>query len=128
MAHVLQSPLNPRVPPTRILRGHPHDEAPNLVEYPGTASSPPRVSPFSCNQFAVPSKNRVGRHERCHVPQDGPSKPLPEHGEAPALRIRQPQSASGQLCFQDTVLLAKKGDHITLLALEPSKQHREQHL
>lgn len=48
--------------------------------------------------------------------------------QAPAVRIVQPQSTSGQLCFQCMILLAKKRDHITLLALEPSTQRREQHL
>jgi hypothetical protein len=76
----------------------------------------------------MPSKNGVGCHERCHVPQDGPSQPLPEHGQASTLRIGQPQSTSGQLRFQCTILLAQKRDDITLLALEPSKQRREQHV
>jgi hypothetical protein len=76
----------------------------------------------------MPSKNGVGRHERCHVSQYGPSETLPEHGQPPSLRIVQPQSTSGQLCFQCTILLAKKRNHVTLLALEASKQRREQHL
>jgi hypothetical protein len=69
----------------------------------------------------MPSKNGVGRHKRCHVSQYGTSETLSEHGQAPALRIVQPQATSGQLCFQCTILLAKKRNHITLLALEPSK-------
>ena len=76
----------------------------------------------------MPSKNGVGRHERCQVAQYGPSEPLAEHGQRPSLRIVQPQSTSDQLCFQCTILLAKKRNHITLLALEPAKQRREQHL
>jgi len=128
MAHVLQRPLYPRVPPTWILRSHPHDEATNLGEHPGAPWSLPSVCPFPYNQFAMPSKNGIGRHQRCHVTQYGPSETLSEHGQAPALHIIQPQSKAGQLCFQCTILLAKKRDHIALLALEPSKQGREQDL
>jgi hypothetical protein len=97
MAHVPQRPLYARVPPTWILRGHSHDEAPNLGEHPGAPWAPPRVRPFPYNQFAMPSKNGVGRHERCHVSQYGPSETLSEHGQAPALRIVQPQSTSRPL-------------------------------
>jgi hypothetical protein len=99
MAQILQRPLYARVPPPWILRGHPHDEAPNLGEHHGAPWAPPRVRPFPYNQFAMPSKNGVGRHERCHVSQYGPSETLSEHGQAPALRIVQPQSTSGQCAF-----------------------------
>jgi hypothetical protein len=44
------------------------------------------------------------------------------------LRIGQLQPASGQLCFQRAILLAKERDHITLLALEPSEHRGEEHL
>jgi len=44
------------------------------------------------------------------------------------LRIGHPQPPSRQLRFQHTVLLAKKRDHITLLAFEPSEQRGEEHL
>jgi hypothetical protein len=35
----------------------------------------------------MPSKNGVGRHERCHVAQYGPSEPLAEDGQTPTLPI-----------------------------------------
>ena len=67
MAPVLQRPLYPRVPPTWILPGHPHGKVPNLGEHPGAPTSPPRVRPLPHTQFAMPSKNGVGRHERRYV-------------------------------------------------------------
>jgi hypothetical protein len=80
------------------------------------------------NQFAMPSKNGVGRDERRHVSQYGATEPLPEHRETPPLRIVQLQPASRQLSFQRPILLPKKRDHIALLALEPSEQRSEEHL
>ena len=55
----------------------------------------------------MPSKNRVRRDERRHLPEDSASEPLPEHRETPTLLIAQLQAASGQLCFQRAILLAK---------------------
>lgn len=76
----------------------------------------------------MPSKNRVWRDERRHVPQCGASEPLTEHRETAALSIVQPQPAPDQLCLQRTILLAKEGDHIPLRPLEPSEQPGEEHL
>jgi len=78
--------------------------------------------------FAMPSKNRIGRDERRHLSQDAASKSLPEHREPPSLGIVQLQPPSSQLGFQRAILLAKKRDHIALLALEPSEQSGEEHL
>jgi hypothetical protein len=52
----------------------------------------------------------------------------PEHREAAALHIIQPQPAPSQLRFQCAILLAKERDHIMLLALEPSEQRDKEHL
>jgi hypothetical protein len=76
----------------------------------------------------MPSKNRVGRHERGHLSQCGAAEPLPEHRETSPLRIVEPQTAWGQLCFQRAILLAKERDGITLLALEPPEQRGKEHL
>ena len=70
----------------------------------------------------------VGRHERRYVSQHGASEPLPQLCETSPLRIGEPRPPSRQLRFQHTVRLAKKRDHITLLAFEPSEQRGEEHL
>ena len=61
MTHVLQRALNARVTPARILAGHPNHEAPNLGPH-SRASGSPVVGPFPRSQFAMRSKNGVGRH------------------------------------------------------------------
>ena len=73
----------------------------------------------------MPSKNRIGRDERRHLTQCGVAEPLPQHREISPLRIVGPQPASGQLCCQRPILLAKERDRITLLAVEPSAQRDE---
>ena len=97
MAHVLQRPLNPSVTLTRILCGHPHHQAPNLCEHAWSPRSPPDIGPFPRNQFTMPSKNRIGRHERGHLSQCGASEP--EHRETPPLPIVQVQTASANWAF-----------------------------
>ena len=51
----------------------------------------------------------------------------PDRESAP-LRIGQSQPAPSQLCLQRPILSAKEGDHIPLLALQPSEQRREEDL
>jgi hypothetical protein len=53
---------------------------------------------------------------------------VPEHRETLPLPIVQVQPASRQLRFQHPILLAKKHDHIALLALEPSEQRGDEHV
>lgn len=48
--------------------------------------------------------------------------------ESPVLFIIQPEPPAAQLHLEGAVLFAEKGDHIALLAIEPSKQRRQQHL
>ena len=128
MAHVLQRPLNPRVAPPRILRGHPHHQSPNLGEHPRPPWAPPEVGPFPGNQFAVPPKNRVGRHERSNLSEYVTSEPLPQNREPPALRIVQPQPPPDPLPLERAILLTKERDHIPLLLLQPSEDCGEEHL
>lgn len=87
-----------------------------------------RVGPLPRNQFAVPSKYRVRGNKRRHLSEYATSEPMPQNRETPALRNVQPQPASGQLRLQCAILLAKKGDHVSLLPLEPSEYHGEEHL
>jgi hypothetical protein len=68
-------------------RNHLNDEASNLGEHPRSSWPPSGVGPFPRNQFALPSKNRVGRNERGQLSQCGASEPLPQHRETSPLRI-----------------------------------------
>ena len=128
MAHVFQRPLNTRVAPVRILRGHPNNEPPNPSKHSRSPLSSPSVGPFLGNQFTMPSKNRIGRDERRHLTQCRAAEALPQHRETSPLRVVQPQPASSQLCFQRATLFAQECDHTALLALQLSEQREEEHL
>jgi hypothetical protein len=108
MAEVLERALDPRAAPARILRRHAHHQTPNFDEYPRSPWSPPVVPPFPRNQFAMPSKNGVGRHERRHVAQHGASQPSPEQGEAAALSVGQPQRPPANCAFSARLSSRKK--------------------
>ena len=76
----------------------------------------------------MPSENGVWRDERRNFSQHAASESLPQHGEPSALTIVQPEPLAAQLRLEGAVLFAEEGDHIALLALEPAKQRRPQHL
>jgi len=76
----------------------------------------------------MPSKNRLRCDERRHPSQNAASKSLPEHREPPPLGIVQLHPPSRKLGLQCAILLAKERDHVALLALEPSRDRREEHL
>ena len=128
MPDVLQRPLDPRVSPLRIVGRHAHHETPNLLLHARSPWALAWVRPFPGDQLPVPSQNRVGRDERRELAQHAATKALAEHRETPALVVIQSQSPAAQLHFQHAVLFAEEGDHIALLAFEPSKQRGQQHL
>ena len=128
MPHVLQRPLNARVPPLRIVGHHPHHQPPDVLPHARSPRAPPRIGPLPGDQFTVPAENRVGRHESCELAQQATSKPLAQQRETAALIIIQPQPSATQLCLEYAILFAEEGDHIALLAIQPSKQRGKQHL
>lgn len=83
---------------------------------------------MSGQSVAVPTKNRVRRHERGNLLEYFTSEPLPKHREPPALSIVQPQPPPDQLRLERAIRLTKERDHISLLLLQPSEDRGEEHL
>lgn len=128
MTKILERSLDARVPPARIVRRHPDNQASDLNQHSRSARPPSREGPLPRNQIAMPSENGVGRDERRNFSQHAASESLPQHGEPSALTIVQPEPLAAQLRLERAVLFAEEGDHIALLALKPAKQRRQQHL
>ena len=63
MPEVLQGALDPRVPPGRIVFGHPHDQASDLRAPPAMACSRLPIGPLARNEL-VPPQERIGRDDR----------------------------------------------------------------
>ena len=117
MAQVLQRPLDARVAPPRILRGHPQNEGRDLPHDPRPAWPPRREGPLPGDQAAVPSEDRVGRHDGRDLPQDPSAESASPRREAPALVIGQPEAAPLQLLLQDAVLLYQVLDNVLLVTM-----------
>ena len=128
MAHVLQRTLDPRVATETVLGRHPDDQPSNLDEHRGSSGPLPSAGPFCGNQLAVPAENGVRRDDGRHVAQRAASESLPKHREPSTLVIVRPQPPAAQPCLQRAVPFVEKGNHVALLALEPSQQRRQQHL
>jgi hypothetical protein len=128
MSHVLQRTLDPRVSPSRVVRCHADDQAPDLVSNARSPGTVPGVRPLVGEQLPVPSENRVRRHERRDLLQHAASQALPQHPETSALIVVESELPGAQLRLQHAILFAKERDHITLLDLEPRQQRCQQHL
>ena len=124
MAEVLERSLDARIAPARIVSRHSNNQASDLNQYRGSARPLPDIGPFPRDQLAVSSENGVWRDESRDLSQHAPAESQPQHREPSALIVVQPKPSAAQLRLQRAVLFAEEGDHIALLALEPSKQSR----
>jgi hypothetical protein len=76
------------------------------------------------DQLAMPAQNRVRRHEGCDVGRPTADL-LPEHRESPPLIVGQSPAVAAQLRLQHAVLFAQELDDVSLLALKPAGQCRQ---
>jgi hypothetical protein len=74
----------------------------------------------------MPSKNRVGRHDRGHVPEHPAPKAVAKFGEASPLVVIKMQAPSLEPRLQHPVLFAEERDDVLLLSLKPPAQRRDQ--
>jgi hypothetical protein len=65
---VSQSTLYPGVTPAGVLFGHPDNQSTNLLHHTGPTDALLWIRPFGGNEFAVPRKDRVGRHNGGNLP------------------------------------------------------------
>jgi hypothetical protein len=126
VVEVLQRALDPAVAPAWILCRHPHNERRDLLHEPRTPWAPALECPLLSDQPPVPSQNRVGRHDRCHLLQHPATESLAPRRQPPALGVSQPNSPASQLLLENAILLHQIVDHLLLAAVDPSSQGDEQ--
>ncbi len=75
---------------------------------------------------AIGESCRVSR--ACELVQRTATEAVSQHGQTPAPPIVQSEPTAADLHLHHAVPLAKVGDHIALLTIEPPQQRRQQHL
>jgi hypothetical protein len=121
MPKVLQCDTDSGVTPARILPRYPHDQASDLRSHDRTDRSLRGVRPFARDQLAMPAQNRIGCHDRRHLPQQTTAEASPPPRQAaPLLAVKSEFSAS-EMAPQDAVLLDQIGDDVLLLVIQPAR-------
>ena len=92
MSELPEFPLNPAIPPARVLPGHPHDQGGNPLHEPRPADSLGFASPLESYQLPVPSHYRIRSHDRCDPIERLPTKALALSGESPPLAELSPST------------------------------------
>jgi hypothetical protein len=127
VAEVVQRADQPRVPPGRVLRRHPHDELFYVDSDSGTPGpAARRAIVLAGDQLAVPAQDRVRRDQAGELAQpattDGPAL----DGQAPPLVIGEPQAPPVELLAEDAVLLAQEVDDLKLAGVDPARHPEDQ--
>lgn len=85
MAEAFQGPLDPRVPPHRVLLRHPDRQLADLAEHARSTDASSSVRPFPRDELSVPPQDGVERDHRGHLRQGTPAETIPGGREAAAL-------------------------------------------
>jgi hypothetical protein len=115
MADVHERTLDPRVPPPRILRRHPHDELTDLDQH-SAPSGALDVRPLAGDQLAMPPEQRVGRRDRGNLAQGRTADSVRSRRESMAIVVHEPQPTSTNLMPQEPVLFDQVRDGVPLPA------------
>ena len=73
------------------------------------------------DQSPVPTQNRVGRDDACHLSQRSAAELPAAHREPSALRVSQPKRPTANLLAEDSILLSQIVDQILLMAVLASR-------
>ena len=87
VAEVGQGTADPRVAPSRILDGHPHNQlGTHLRRQRPTATATGTAVVLLGNQSPIPTQNGVRCDDASYLRQDPSAEFLPAYGKTPALR------------------------------------------
>ena len=76
----------------------------------------------------MPTKDGVGRDERCDIGEGASSDSLAPHGKSSALSIGQSEFSATELLLENSVLLSEIIDDRILLAADPARKSGEEDL
>ena len=76
----------------------------------------------------MPAKQRVRSHDGRDLPQPSTAQPIRAHGESAPIVVGQLQASAPQLAAKHTILFEQITKDISLLAVQPPGEEREQQL
>ena len=118
-----------RVAPAVVLTGHSDDERANLVIHSGSAwAAVGAAAVLACNEFTVPSENRVGRDDGAEFAEDASAESLAFGAESAALVVGESEAAVAVEFEEDACLLFEEVDLGALVLVEPSGDGEDEHL
>ena len=126
VAEVGQGAADPRVAPSRILDGHPHDQLGNRLrcQRPTTTTVGAAVVLLG-DQLPIPAQDRVRRDDARDLSEDSPAELLPTYGEPTPLCVGQAERTTAQLLPEDAILLTEIFDQIFLVTIQPAGDRKD---
>jgi hypothetical protein len=116
-------------PPGVIFKRHRKNEIDDGLHNPRSARpAPVAVIPLGRHQFPVPSQQRVRRDQGFKLIQHLASECLCFSGESMAFGIGETKAPSTQALLEHAVLPLEILDHVQLTSVDPTGEHREEHL
>ena len=76
----------------------------------------------------MPPKQRVRSHDGRELPQPSTAQPIRAHSKSTPIVIGQPQASTPQLAAKHTILFEQIPKDISLLAVQPPYEEREQQM
>ena len=70
----------------------------------------------------MPAQNRIGRHNRRHLPQQTTAETSPPPRQTAPLLVAESESSARELTPEDAILLDQIGDDVLLLVIQPVGQ------
>src|SRR5438445_12067145 len=70
----------------------------------------------------MPAQNRIGRHNRRHLPQQTTAETSPPPRQTAPLLVAESESSARELTPKDAILLDQIGDDVLLLVIQPVGQ------
>ena len=83
------------------------------------------VIPMSCDQLAMPAKNRFRRYDPCNLLEHLPTEDLPFDGKAAPLFVVQQDSPFPKLLPQHPVFDQEILDRILLATIDPASENQK---
>ena len=76
----------------------------------------------------MPAKQRIGSHDGRDLPQPATPQSIRSHGESAPIVVGQLEASTPQLAAKHTILVEQITKDVSLLAVQPPGEEREQQL
>jgi hypothetical protein len=128
-AEIVKRTTDAGVAPSGILSCHADDQCTFFVFGSTPAASSLGASVvLVCDEFSIPTQNRIGSRDGRDLTQPLSSEDLRLHRESATLIVVELDGLRSEFVAEDAIFLQEVGDHIRLLSVHPPCEDKQQEL